>query len=127
MNIKDLKAVIKECVREVMQEELREILTEAVEIASKPEQPTYARPRSVAQYMPDLGSELGAGLSDLLQETAQSMTSADYAAVMGNTKPPVPDFGMIGAEEQTYSTMSDLPPFAMKAKQIFDAANKIQR
>lgn len=115
MKLEELEQIVKKAVRQVMQEELREILTEAVEIASRPE--PNKRDYSEASREKITG---GFNFSDILQETAQEMTKADFKNIFENNT---------GGEEKykvnsvsTESDMSDLPSFARNAKAVLDAS-----
>lgn len=94
MKVEELRLLIKEVVRETMQEELRQILTEAVQIASNPnptsapvqrlhfEEPAWVKELKVADTPSQPIQEVRKGPKsplDLLKETAKGMTSADLS------------------------------------------------
>ena len=131
MDVKQFRQIIREEVRKAMQDELRDILTEAVEIASRPEQPhshTQPQPGKVVQPEEIEEQRTVKSLSTLLQDTAASMSQDDYRDVLGaDSTVTKPDFGVI--EESTGApTSSDvLPVFAARAAEIFAAANEKDR
>lgn len=105
MDVKRLREIIREEVQEAIRSELREILTEAVEIASRPS----------GDNTTEVTEELSTGFSGLdsiLQETRKGMTREDYKNVLGE-----------GLETPAAAATSELPSFISRAKAIFDAAN----
>lgn len=130
MNIEELKKtlrqVISEEVRNAMRLELREILTEAVEIASRPDasnRKLYSNSEKTCKVCTE--SSTGYSIGEMLQETAKSMTQEEYQNILGIEN---------NVEQQTTNTTNicessnsdnfDLPPFAKRAKSILDAANR---
>lgn len=124
MNIRELKGIIRQVVREEvrsgMSEMLREILTEAVEIASRPEEvkPVLERrPNMMETIHPEGDSD---SITDLLRETQKSMTREDYTNIQEGAGTVTSGF----AEPGTAPVGDELPSFAKNAKAIFDASFK---
>lgn len=115
MNIGDLRKIIHEEMVKVMREELREILTEAVEVIQEQKTVPVSPKRSsrLADILQEETVNEPKSISNLLQETARNMSREDYKAM--NEQPVQP-------------TMTGLPDFiasaAMKAKAIFDKSNE---
>lgn|SRR5574344_3196 len=106
MNVQDLENIVETVVRKVMREELRDILTEAVEIASRPDMPTLREQSNT--------TVLNTSIADLIEETAKDMTRDDYKNMVGDTK--------VNLSRTNVSDTSGLPSFASKAKAILDAS-----
>lgn len=113
----ELQKIIYEEVKKALREEIRDILVEAVQIASVPEKPqTVSREVEPSNYSPKGNS----GVVDILKETARSMTRQDYR-----------DFAGIGERESTVLSNigidSELPSFAANAAAIFEASEQIKK
>ena len=97
MNLEALKKVIREEMRTVIQQELKEILIDAVKIASAPEVKSFgtAGPTTIStevlnyspkkEHLPETKSSTGNPLLDLLNETAsdgewRSLEGGEYNA-----------------------------------------------
>lgn len=139
--IKIITEVVRKEVRAGIQAELRDILTEAVEVASRPEaqvipETPVEQARRVQYRVPQPAAVQNNDIMEsLLQETRRNMSQGDYANMMsGNAAPVVmsempslsgadPDLGPI---DESYSSefSADLPDFASKAAEIFKAASK---
>ena len=119
MNIGDLRKIIHEEMVKVMREELREILTEAVEVIQeqKAEPKPLKRPSRLADILQEEETPSEPkSISNLLQETARNMSREDYRTINEQQVAPA------------QPTMTGLPDFvaaaAMKAKAIFDKSNE---
>lgn len=133
MTLEELRKVLHEEVVKALREEVRDILVEAVEIASRPSTtPTVPVQKSRTEPVEEKYKS-NRGLGSILQETAEEMTHSDYASLMGN---PVqrPDFDKIGGHEEDDMTTVDsfigegqLPSFVKNAKAILEASNQIDR
>ena len=77
MKLEQLRKVIREEVKTAMREELQEILNEAVRVASKPtgKKITYKKPSSKNQN----------SITEMLNQTKESMTSQEYRNVYTGT------------------------------------------
>jgi|TARA_R100000081_G_scaffold90573_2_gene66072 hypothetical protein len=77
MKLEQLRKVIREEVKTAMREELQEILNEAVRVASKPtgKKITYKQPSSKNQN----------SITEMLNQTKESMTSQEYRNVYTGT------------------------------------------
>lgn len=140
MKLEELRKVIREEVEKAFKEQLKEVLIEAVQIASTPstiqtEQKTNTKTITdfkapVAQpkkYVPS-----GNPIEDMLQMTKATMTSADAAALMGegvhmpNMASTVAQQMHMGGGNQPGLDLSQLP-FINKAKTLLEAANEKDR
>lgn len=140
MKLDELRKVIREEVEKAFKEQLKEVLIEAVQIASTPsalqtEQKTNTKEITsfkapVAQpkaYVPS-----GNPIEDMLQMTKATMTSADAAAMMGegvhmpNMASTVAQQMHMGGGNQPGLDLSQLP-FINKAKTLLEAANEKDR
>ncbi len=137
MKLEELRKVIREEVEKAFKDQLKEVLIEAVQIASTPstlktEQKTTtkeftnfkapaAQPK---KYIPS-----GNPIEDMLQMTKANMTSADAAAIMGegvhmpNMASSVAHQMNLGGGNQPGIDLSQLP-FIAKAKTLLEAANQ---
>ena len=82
MKSSQLKVIIKEAVREAIQEELKDILLEAVKTPKVVTQPTYAQPTQVVEHQqpqqPQMSAEeKRASYANILGETGAQFTSAN--------------------------------------------------
>ena len=137
MKLDQLRQIIREEVRSAVKDELADVLTEAVAIASKPEQ-TYA-PAPVKQK--DLSRTWSTGkmntatvpLEEMLSSTANSMTSDEYRNITGASGPSMGGIPKMATSMASQMGMTEstgpLPgldlsklPFVNKAKQVLDAA-----
>lgn len=127
MNVEQFRQIIREEVSRAMQKELREILTEAVEIASRPEQNRVESPkqqpvREVRVPVEESQVSSVQGLSSLLEQTAADMTQDEYEQVLGiDSSVPRPD---LVSEGSNPSSVDPLPDFVARAAKIFAAANE---
>ena len=137
MKLDQLRQIIREEVRSAVKDELADALTEAVAIASKPQQ-TYA-PAPVKQK--DLSRTWSTGkmntatvpLEEMLSSTANSMTSDEYRNITGASGPSMGGIPKMATSMASQMGMTEstgpLPgldlsklPFVNKAKQVLDAA-----
>tara|TARA_R110000851_G_scaffold82803_2_gene181267 strand:+ start:10002 stop:10442 length:441 start_codon:yes stop_codon:yes gene_type:complete len=137
MKLDQLRQIIREEVRSAVKDELADVLTEAVAIASKPEQ-TYA-PAPVKQK--DLSRTWSTGkmntatvpLEEMLSSTAASMSSEEYKNITGAQGPSMGGQPRMASSLASQMGMTEstgpLPgldisklPFVNKAKQVLDAA-----
>jgi len=137
MKLDQLRQIIREEVRSAVKDELADVLTEAVAIASKPQQ-TYA-PAPVKQK--DLSRTWSTGkmntatvpLEEMLSSTANSMTSDEYRNITGASGPSMGGIPKMATSMASQMGMTEstgpLPgldlsklPFVNKAKQVLDAA-----
>ena len=134
MKLDQLRKIIREEVRAAIKEELQDVLTEAVKIASKPSNNSIQK---FNEYKPinqkDLSrtwstGELNKGtvpLEEMLQQTAATMTNTDYKSIV-NAKPPTAAASMANQMGMTENTgpmpgidISKLS-FVNKAKAVLD-------
>ena len=134
MKIDQLKLIIREEVRAAVKEELQDMLTEAVKIASQPE-PQTTTPQSNYKEKPKQWSfGKNSTLDEMLQQTAKSMTSEEYKNVYAGTSDMVqkPNFASAMANQMGMVESSGPTPgidiskldFVSKAKSVFDASVK---
>ena len=127
MKLDQLRKIIREEVRSAIKEELQDILTEAVTIASAPE--TKAQPVKKSIAAPKAGNVT---LDEMLSQTAQSMTSEDYRSVgnFDSNSVPKPNFASSMASKMGMTESSGPMPgiditqldFVKKAKAVFDTS-----
>lgn len=141
MKLDTLRKVIREEVKTAIKEELQDMLTEAVKVASTPTAPNVQK---FNEYKPvvqkDLTRTWSTGklntgtipLEEMLNQTANEMTKEDYREITGTTGSPVNTStsnklaNQMGLSENSGPMpgidISQLS-FVSKAKQILDAAN----
>jgi len=141
MKLDTLRKVIREEVKTAIKEELQDMLTEAVKVASTPTAPNVQK---FNEYKPvvqkDLTRTWSTGklntgtipLEEMLNQTANEMTREDYKEITGTTGLPVNTStsnklaNQMGLSENSGPMpgidISQLS-FVSKAKQILDAAN----
>ena len=140
MKLEELRKVIREEVEKAFKDQLKEVLIEAVKIASAPsslqtEQKTEAK--QVTNFkaptpQPKKYVPTGNSIEDMLQMTRASMTSADAAAIMGegahmpSMASTVAHQMNLGGGNQPGIDLSQLP-FIGKAKELLEAANQKDR
>ncbi len=142
MKLDTLRKVIREEVRAAVKEELQDMLTEAVKVASTPTTPNV---QNTSQYKPvvqkDLSKTWSTGkintgtipLEEMLNQTAGEMTRDDFKQINGSTGSPVNTATSNTLANQMGLTENAGPlpgidisklDFVGKAKSILDAANK---
>lgn len=140
MKLEELRQVIREEVEKAFKEQLKEVLIEAVQIASTPstlktEQKTNTK--QIADFksrvtQPKKFVPSGNPIEDMLQMTKATMTSADAAAIMGegvhmpNMASTVAHQMHLSGGNQPGLDLSQLP-FINKAKTLLEAANEKDR
>lgn len=135
MKLDQLRKIIREEVKAAVKEELQDILTEAVQIASAPTkmqpapkagQTSWSAPvKQKETYISD------DPIMEMLNQTRASMTSGEYQNIISATSDMVskPNFGQMMSSEPEFSgpmpglDISQLD-FVSKAKAVFDASNK---
>lgn len=137
MKLEELRKVIREEVEKAFKEQLKEVLIEAVQIASAPstlktEQKTNTKEITnfkAPQQQQKKFVPTGNPIEDMLQMTKASMTSADAAALVGegvhmpNMASTVAQQMHMGGGNQPGIDLSQLP-FINKAKAVLEAANQ---
>lgn len=128
MEVDRLRKLIREEIHKAFQEEVRDILVEAVQIASKPEKElsrkqVVSRPDSAFSRYGDLGS--------LLEDTAHTMSKEDYHNILGSPsavraeQPVMVSESSIGEDGEVYGAEA-LPNFAKRAGEIFKKSMTIK-
>ena len=141
--LSDLKKIIGEEVKRVVRAELRDLILEAVEIASRPEQPSHSfnSTKNTIQEIPvvetkkrqqPVGYSSGNLIQDVLAETAASMTSEDYENIYGsNIKTSLAEsYSSLDEKDTIVEDVSpsvgvdldNLPSFIKNAKAVLDAS-----
>ena len=137
MKLEELRKVIREEVEKAFKDQLKEVLIEAVKIASAPsslqtEQKTEAKQVNTFKApapQPKKYVPTGNPIEDMLQMTRASMTSADAAAIMGegahmpSMASTVAHQMNLGGGNQPGIDLSQLP-FIGRAKELLEAANQ---
>tara|TARA_B100000963_G_scaffold349387_1_gene358377 strand:+ start:5143 stop:5541 length:399 start_codon:yes stop_codon:yes gene_type:complete len=126
MKLNILRKVIREEVKAAVKEELQEVLTEAVRIASKPQK----QENKVNISEPVKNSNL----QEMLDLTKASMTNEDYKTIVNanssmvtglpNTASTMATQMNMNAGRQPGLDISNLD-FVNKAKQVLDASQKV--
>lgn len=131
MKLEELRKIIHEEVVKAIREEVRDILTEAVEIASRPQgKPTV---HQAAVKKPVIQKEESTSMSflgDILQETAREMTKTDYRDIMGEpvvVETPGQQLFENVEKPSVVSSEDSLPDFVQRAKAVFDAAVEVDK
>ena len=117
-----------------MKEELQDMLTEAIKIASKPE-PTPQKMQQVPKGQPKKWSfGKSSTLDEMLQQTANNMTAEEYKNVYSGTSEMVqkPNFASTMSSQMGMSSQAGPMPgidisrldFVSKAKNVLDLAKK---
>ncbi len=132
MKLEQLRKIIREEVRAAVKEELQEMLTEAVKVASTPGKNPTTEYQPVPSNMKNNWSKPMAKnktIEEMLQMTKQTFTSQDAQAFAGAGNVTKPNFasnqatqmGMTGAEPGIDISKLD---FVGKAKTVYDASIK---
>jgi hypothetical protein len=136
MNLETLKKVIREEVRTVFKEELQEVLTEAVRIASTPtkeEVSQYTPPQTTTAVKSQLREEFKTinPIEKMLEETKLSFTSQDAKNFYGGSEAVNP---RAAAMAHSMGMAGDFPgvdlsslPFLKNAKNILDKTKEIDK
>lgn len=135
MKLDQLRTIIREEVRAAFKEELQEVLTEAVKIASNPKQTFYSSPPipiEVTKEQPSRYNPIGKNtqfksLDEMLSMTKTGMTSTEYNNIVGSTPPSTSTkmASQLGMQDKSFPGLdiSELD-FVGKAKQVLDASYK---
>lgn len=128
MEVDRLRKLIRDEIHKAFQEEVRDILVEAVQIASKPdlEEKTQSQVRKKSDFS-------GYGdLSTLLEDTANTMSVEDYHDILGSPsvvqteQPRVVSEGFVEDNCEDYGADA-LPDFAKRAGEIFKKSMTVKR
>ena len=128
MEVDRLRKLIREEIHKAFQEEVRDILVEAVEIASKPDRTSS---RGNVRNVPKDFSRYG-DLSTLLEDTAQNMNQDDYMNVLGGgpsvvqTEKPVLEENSDEGYGEDFQGIDALPDFAKRAGEVFKKSMTIK-
>jgi len=141
MKLDQLRTIIREEVRSAVKDELQEMLTEAVTIASAPSKPSNLEYSAVKQK--DLKRSWSTGrmntgtvpLEEMLNMTKNAMTGDDYKNIINADSSMVkkPNFASNIAADMGLTESSGPMPgiditkldFVKKAKAIYDKSNEI--
>ena len=132
MKLDQLRKIIREEVRAAVKEELQDMLTEAVKIASTPDtkQPTSGFTQVPKGQPKKWSFGKSATLDEMLQQTAVTMTSQD-AQNFGAGQVSKPNFASTVGNQLAREQGGPMPgidisklDFVGKAKNIFDASIK---
>ena len=129
MKLDQLRKIIREEVRAAFKEELQEVLTEAVKIASTPKQTFYtnSNTKEVVKPAPSkVNPVMGKNsIDEMLNMTKANMTSEEYNNITGAT-PPSTSAKMASQLGMQASSMPGLDisnlDFVGKAKKVLDAS-----
>lgn len=129
MKLDQLRKIIREEVRAAFKEELQEVLTEAVKIASTPKQTFYtnSNTKEVVKPTPSkVNPVMGKNsIDEMLNMTKANMTSEEYNNITGAT-PPSTSAKMASQLGMQASSMPGLDisnlDFVGKAKKVLDAS-----
>jgi hypothetical protein len=134
MKIDQLRRIIREEVRSAIKEELQDILVEAVTVASKPDSVTLNNaPKELKPEPKKWSFGKNKTLDEMLNQTAQSMTSDEYRNIYAGNSNMVskPNFASAMATQMNVEKNGPMPgldisklDFVGKAKSVLDAANK---
>ena len=140
MKLDVLRKVIREEVKKAIKEELQDMLTEAVKIASSPSKPSVTNSNDYTRVtQKDIKRQWSSGpintgtvpLEEMLNQTATSMTNEDYRNVVNATSDMVQAPGMANTVASNLGMSGGPAPgldisqldFVKKAKNVLDAAN----
>lgn len=137
MKLDSLRKVIREEVKTAIREELQDMLTEAVKIASAPStekndgyKPVVEKDLKRTWSKGPLNPAVS-GIESMLEQTAASMTQADYKNVINADSSAVSAPNMASSVASNMGMTGPAPgldlsklDFLGKAKSILDAANK---
>lgn len=110
--VKIIEEAVESKVRKAIREEFRDILVEAVEIASRPDIEPEKRIKRTMDTQPRVSSN---PIDSLLQETYASMTGEDYRRVFSES-----------SAEGNQEVDPELPDFALRAASIYEASKKVK-
>ena len=132
MKLDQLRKIIREEVRAAVKEELQEMLTEAVKVASTPTKQVSQTYAEVPKGQPKKWSVgKSATLDEMLNATKAEMTTQEANNIMGSTGVQKPNFAsmmsnQMGRSVQGPQTGLDISKldFVNKAKSVLDASYK---
>lgn len=141
MKLDQLRKIIREEVRAAVKEELQEMLTEAVKIASEPSTPSKQKFEPVTQKNLDRKWSVGkmnkgtVPLEEMLQQTQASMTATEYSNIVGGSGAQKPNFASSMATQMGMTENSGPMPgidiskldFVSKAKKVLDKSYEKDR
>ena len=137
MKLDQLRNIIREEVRAAFKEELQEVLTEAVKIASTPQVKESNAYKPVPNTQPNVWSAAsnqskGTPLDEMLSMTSNEMTAEDYRSIgqFDSAQAKRPNFASSMASQMGMTPSGGPMPgidlsqldFVNKAKSIFDAS-----
>ena len=132
MKLDQLRKIIREEVRAAVKEELQEMLTEAVKVASTPTKQvsqTYQQVPKGQDKKWSVGKS--ATLDEMLNATKAEMTGEDYNNIVGGAGVQKPNFASTMATQMSMENKGPMPgidisqlDFVSKAKSVLDLANK---
>ena len=132
MKLDQLRKIIREEVRAAVKEELQEMLTEAVKVASTPTKQvsqTYQQVPKGQEKKWSVGKS--ATLDEMLNATKAEMTGEDYSNIVGGAGVQKPNFASTMATQMSMENKGPMPgidisqlDFVSKAKSVLDLANK---
>ena len=133
MKLDQLRTIIREEVRAAFKEELQEVLTEAVKIASNPKQTFYNGPTQAVKTTEPVASRHtpvktnNNTLDEMLSMTKAGMTPTEYNNIIGSAPPSTSAkmASQLGMQEKALPgiDISKLD-FVGKAKEVLDASYK---
>jgi hypothetical protein len=134
MKISELAKLIRTEVRQAVKEEVADIIREAIQIASTPEQHVTEKVKPVRELTTKVKPQKYSPLEQILEETRLSFTSADAKVFvsaeerhnLGNQVPNTATamatkLGFTSSEDQVGVDLSTLP-FIKNAKAVLDLA-----
>ena len=132
MKLDQLRKIIREEVRAAVKEELQDMLTEAVKVASTPTKQvsqTYQQVPKGQEKKWSVGKS--ATLDEMLNATKAEMTGEDYNNIVGGAGVQKPNFASTMATQMSMENKGPMPgidisqlDFVSKAKSVLDLANK---
>ena len=128
MKLDQLRKIIREEVRAAVKEELQDVLTEAVKIASTPNIQKFNEYKPVDKGQPKKWSVgKSATLDEMLNATRAEMTSQEYNGIVGGSGVQKPNFASMMSNQMVRENTGPMPgidisklDFVSKAKAIFD-------
>lgn len=125
MEIERFRKILREEIKKAFQEELRDILVEAVQIASTPESVEKPVQKPVTATTFTRGAVSKTPITSLLESTKSEMTKEDYDNVSGFSGSPVSLAEPLVMKSEEFSETVDspmveaLPDFAKNVGEIF--------
>ena len=130
MKLDQLRKIIREEVRAAVKEELQDVLTEAVRIASAPNIQKFNEYKPVEKNQQKRWSVgRSATLDEMLADTKANMTGTEAANIMGTTGAQKPNFASMMSNQMVRENSGPAPgidisklDFVAKAKSVLDAS-----